>query len=119
MVGNIIRADHADVGHFKSRRMKLGRSIPITPDPNRCQSSIRICETLTSAILERVDEFDLTPMEIQDRYPTFRKGYLAEMRAGTLFGEKRLMAICEAIGLFPVISFVNSAYVQEKWMEAA
>ncbi|WP_165419683.1 hypothetical protein [Rhizobium leguminosarum] len=53
------------------------------------------------------------------RYPTFRKGYLAEMKAGTLFGEKRLMAICEAIGLFPVVSFVDTTRQQATVLQAA
>jgi hypothetical protein len=120
MVGKVTQSDHLDVGSDKRRRrMKLGRSIPISPDKNRCQSSIRFCEALTARILKKVDEFGLTPTEIQDRYPTFRKGYLAEMRAGTLFGEKRLMSICEAIGIFPYPAYAETERQQIAMLEAA
>ncbi len=115
----IARSEHLDTGSYRKRRARLGNSIPISPDKNRCQTSTRVCEVMTAAILARVDEFKLSPLEIQARYPTFRKGYLSAMQTGTLFGEKRLMAICEAIGLFPIITFVDTARQQASVLEAA
>lgn len=119
MVGNIIRSDHMDVGSDRTRRTKLGRSIPISPDKNRCQTSVKFCRALSKRILAKVDEFGLSPTEIQDRYPTFRKGYLAEMRDGTVFGEKRLFAICEAIGIFPYPEYAETQRQQTALLEAA
>lgn len=118
-MGKMIQSGHMDVGSEKRRRMKLGRSIPINPDKNRCQTSIRFCKALTARILAKVDEFGLSPTEIQDRYPTFRKGYISEMRDGTIFGEKRLFAICEAIGLFPYPEYAETQRQQTALLEAA
>ncbi|CDN46818.1 hypothetical protein [Neorhizobium galegae] len=97
----------------------MGAWIPKTPDTYRPRSSVLLCEMLTKMILDHIELEGLSAAEIARKYPGFRAAYIQAMRSGVLFGEKRLLSMCEALGLFVVFSVVRSMREQTRMMEAA
>lgn len=97
----------------------MGNSIPDKVDPYVPRTSILIREHLTTLILQRIDELDISPAEVMRYYRTFRKGYIEMMRDGVVFGEKRLFSMCEALEIFPVISLAKDRRDQYRRMEVA
>ncbi|MBY5684813.1 hypothetical protein HFO32_22075 [Rhizobium leguminosarum] len=91
-------------------------SYPHTPNKHIPRSSHLIREVLTQGIVNAIDSTGMTAEEIRQRYRTFRRGYVRELRNGAPFGLDRLLAICESVGLFPVIAFQPTHKEQAKVM---
>ncbi len=104
----------------------MGRSIPVSPENYRPRSAILLQEKLTKNILECFDEMkdqglstvDIS-IKIRRKYPTFRVGYISDMRSGMLLGTGRLLAICEALGIFLAWQTVKTQRQQIALTEAA
>ncbi len=104
----------------------MGRSIPVSPESYRPKSVVLLQEKLTKEILECFDEMkgqglstvDIS-IKIRKKYPTFRIGYISDMRCGMLLGTARLLAICEALGILLAWQTVKTQRQQITLTEAA
>lgn len=97
----------------------MGSWLPKTPSKYQPDSSIEIRELLTAAILGHVFREGITAVEIAKRIPAVRAAYIKEMRGGMLLGEKRLLAMCEAMGIKVRLSITLPERQQTSLMEAA